>query len=131
MALTGWNVLVVEDEFLIGCLLADYLTLTGTKVIGPAFSVSEAHELLNGKDAIHAAVLDINLRGEMVFPLAAVLRKRGIPFIFVSGYTSIVLTDEYVGIPCLGKPVNRHELIRAIASHAMTVRGAIPQHATC
>jgi DNA-binding response OmpR family regulator len=114
--LAGRRILVVEDEALIACTIEDHLEHAGVTVIGPATSVAEALMLLDGETTVDAAVLDVNLRGEKVFPIAAALRKRLIPFIFVTGYTSDEISPAYKDIPLLEKPTDNRELIAILAS---------------
>src|SRR3954453_5795965 len=85
MPKAGARVLVVEDEFLLACSLEDDLTAFGYAVVGPVSSVAAARERI-GREAVDAAVLDVNLSGAMVFPLADELVALRIPIIFLSGY---------------------------------------------
>ena len=103
------RVLVVEDEWLIALDLADEVTAAGYEVIGPVLSVSAALELLDtvGPDA---ALLDVNLDGEMSYPIAEILAARSIPFIFVSGYAAGQIRADFRDIPLLGKPVQPRTL---------------------
>ena len=84
-ALSGRRVLLVEDEAIIALDLAALLTDLGAVVVGPAHSVADALELLN-EGKIDCAVLDINLNGEPVYPVARALETRRIPFVFVTSY---------------------------------------------
>lgn len=83
--LTGKLVMVAEDELLISMLIEDVLADAGCLVVGPFSNVSDA--LAAAKDAlIDVALLDVNLRGEMIYPAAEALAERGIPFLLLSGY---------------------------------------------
>ncbi|TGT57223.1 response regulator, partial [Mesorhizobium sp. M2E.F.Ca.ET.166.01.1.1] len=82
--LSGLQVLVVEDTFLVALDLSDQLTESGCEVIGPAASVEQALKQLDGI-ALDGAVLDVNLQGERSFPIAELLASRGIPFVFLTG----------------------------------------------
>src|SRR5438270_8852311 len=85
--LKGRRVLVVEDEYLIAADIAASLEALGAEVAGPAASVAEALTFLERDgDRLDGAVLDVNLGKERVYPLADVLRSRGIPFVFTTGY---------------------------------------------
>ena len=77
-SLVGLHVLVVEDAFLVALDLSDQLTDSGCDVIGPASSVKQALEKIDGV-ALDGAVLDVNLAGERSFPIAELLASRGIP----------------------------------------------------
>ena len=81
----GRRVLVVEDDFIVAFDMQSMLEEQGAEVIGPASSLQEARALLAGAQP-DAAVLDVNLNGEYVFPLAEDLRVRGIPFLFATAY---------------------------------------------
>ena len=83
--LSGQRVLIVEDEYFLAQDLAEYLNHLGVEVVGPVGTVTDALELLHYAD-IQGAVLDINLRGERVYPVADVLEQKQVPFLFASGY---------------------------------------------
>lgn len=87
-SLRGRHVLIVEDEYLLADDLSDALSDVGAKVVGPAGSIEQATALILSREPIDVAILDVNLRGEMVFPVADALRQRGIPFAFATGYDS-------------------------------------------
>ncbi|MCD2323348.1 response regulator [Sphingomonas sp. IC-56] len=104
-ALDGMRILVVEDEYLLADDLRDALTEAGAQVLGPVPSVDDAQALIAREAEIDAAVLDINLRGEMVFPVADVLAKRGVPFAFATGYDEWALPERFAGAPRVEKPL--------------------------
>jgi CheY-like chemotaxis protein len=64
--------------------------------------------------SLHVALLDINLRGEMVYPVAARLRERGVPFIFMTGYAPEGVSKEFNDAPILKKPVDQMQLYQTI-----------------
>jgi DNA-binding response OmpR family regulator len=108
-------VLVVEDEVLIAMDLERLLGRHGFRVLGPAASVAGALLLLDDAPP-DVALLDVNLRGEMVTPVAEALRARGIPFVLASAYDAAQLTAEVLaGAPNVGKPVNMRRLLAALA----------------
>jgi CheY-like chemotaxis protein len=111
--LSGRRVLLVEDEAVIALDLAALLTELGANVVGPAHSVAAALELLNG-DKLDCAVLDINLDGEPVYPVARALAARHIPFAFVTAYYGEKVDREFQDRPVLQKPVDFQELVRAL-----------------
>jgi DNA-binding response OmpR family regulator len=112
---SGPLVLVVEDEFLIAIDLERLLRQHGFRVLGPAATVAAALNLLDG-EAPDVALLDVNLRGEMVTPVAEVLRARGVPFVLASAYDGAQLTAEVLaGAPNVGKPVSVRRLLAALA----------------
>jgi DNA-binding response OmpR family regulator len=105
--LRGKRVLVVEDEALIGMLLEDELLEAGAEVVGPACSVKEALELIDQVAAdggLSAAVLDINLEGETVSPVADRLAALSVPFVFATGYSTGFNRGLHAAAPILTKP---------------------------
>lgn len=83
--LAGKRVLLVEDEVLIAAMVVDMLEGLGATVIGPATSL-EAGLSLAGSEDIDVAVLDVNLRGKRIDPIAELLMARGVPVVFATGY---------------------------------------------
>ena len=111
--ISGRRVLVVEDEALVLMLLTDMVEEAGAVVVGPASSVAEALQLANDP-SIEAALLDVNLNGQPIFPVAAVLRERGIPFAFLTGYGRAGLPDEYADAAVLQKPFQFEHLMERL-----------------
>jgi CheY-like chemotaxis protein len=109
------RVLVVEDEMLVAMLIEDMLIDLGYEVIGPAARLAEGLKLANGEQ-VDAAVLDINLAGELSFPIADVLEARGIPFIFASGYGARGLNEVHRSRTALSKPFQVQDLAQALAN---------------
>jgi CheY-like chemotaxis protein len=106
---SGRRILVVEDEFLIRMLLEDMLSDLGYELAGVAGRVDEAAEMATSKD-FDLAILDVNLDGHDVYPVADLIGKRGLPFMFVTGYGGRGLPDAYRGRPTLQKPFQLDEL---------------------
>lgn len=98
------RILVVEDEYFLADDLHEALSEAGAHVLGPIPSVEDAAAYIAGEPSIDAAILDVNLHGEMVFPVADALRKRGIPFAFVTGYDQAAMPDRFADAPRLEKP---------------------------
>ncbi|MDB5440252.1 MAG: response regulator [Caulobacteraceae bacterium] len=111
--LNGFRVLVVEDEMLVSMLVEDMLTEMGCVVVGPAASLSEA-EALVGQGGIDAAVLDVNVAGRPIFPVADRLKAMGVPFVFASGYGEAGLSDDHRDAPVLQKPFRDTDLEKAV-----------------
>jgi DNA-binding response OmpR family regulator len=107
------RVLIVEDEMLIALMLQDMLEDSGHVVEGIANSLSAGLDLARTAE-IHLGILDINLNGEASFPIADMLRSRGIPFIFSTGYGSGRVPSSYVTVPQLVKPYQSDLLGAAI-----------------
>ncbi|HEY4040797.1 MAG TPA: response regulator [Rhodopila sp.] len=101
------RILVVDDEAMIALLLEDILVACGCQVVGPATNVATAMSLIQaGNDrAIDGAFLDVNLRGELIYPVVDVLVARDVPVVFVSGYAGCEIDPRYAAIPALAKPV--------------------------
>lgn len=113
-ALKGVRILLVEDEMLVGLEMRHALAETGADVIGPVSTASEAARLADEAN-VSAAVLDVNLGGDMIDPVAARLLARGIPFVFVTGYDSRrVLPEALRNAPALRKPVDAAALVEAL-----------------
>ena len=103
------RVLIVEDEALISMLFEDILIELNCEVLGPAHNIRQATELACGLD-IDAAVLDVNLAGEPIFPVAEILDQRGVPIIFSSGYGATGLPDRWRNCLTLPKPFTTEQV---------------------
>lgn len=101
----GRCVLIVEDEYLIATSLAEELADEGALILGPAPSVQRALALIADAGHLDLAVLDVNLRGEDVYPVADVLSARGIPFVLVTGYDRHAIPAQYQQGTVLEKPI--------------------------
>ena len=113
-ALRGRRILVVEDEYMMADDLQYDLEQAGAQVIGPVPSVADALRLLATQEAIDGAILDVNLRGEKAYPVADVLRERGIPFVLATGYEQWALPEAYKDVPRCEKPVDLRHLARTL-----------------
>jgi CheY-like chemotaxis protein len=111
--LQGLRVLVVEDEMMVSMLIEDMLTDLGCTVVGPASRLDEALELAKAGD-LDCAVLDVNLGGQPIFPVADLLREQGAPFAFATGYGDAGLRDVDRGSPVLQKPFREGDLARVL-----------------
>lgn len=102
----GRSVLLVEDELLVAWDIEQMLTAAGVRVLGPASSVGAALALLN-TERPDAAILDLNLRGELVTPVARRLREMGVPFVLSTAYNHLRSESEeaFSGVENLGKPL--------------------------
>ena len=97
------RVLLVEDEFIVATMAEDMLSALGATVVGPATSLARGLALAESEE-FDAAVLDINIQGTTVDPVADILSRRGIPFIFATGYGRPALRDRSQQAPLLDKP---------------------------
>ena len=118
--LKDMRVLVVEDEPLVSMLVEDELLDAGATVLGPVPSVSDALRLVEAAadGGISAAVLDINLQGEAVGPVADRLVALGVPFVFATGYGEGRDTGGHGTAPTLRKPYCTGSLIAAVEALA-------------
>lgn len=107
----GNRIMIVEDEALVAMAVAESLTGLGCHVIGPFSRCADAMAAV-ADDDVHAAILDVNLGNEMVYPLADMLATRGVPFIFVTGYGAESIVPRFAGVPVLQKPIERQMLQR-------------------
>jgi CheY-like chemotaxis protein len=113
-SLSGRRILVVEDEMMVAWLLEDMLADLGYEAVGPAARVDQAMAMIN-EEAIDAAVLDMNLNGQMSYSVADALTRRNVPFVFSTGYEKTRLLDSYRSFQVLQKPYQQAELRDALA----------------
>ena len=102
--LSGCEVLIVEDRYLIASEMAEDLERWGATVLGPAASMAAAEQILHGRKPA-LALLDVKLEEEMVFPLAEQLARDGVRILFLTGYNEDVLPPPWRDYPRLLKPV--------------------------
>lgn len=114
-ALQGRRLLLVEDDYIIAADFAYRLEECGVEVIGPAGTVEDAMALIDAEGAFDGAMLDINLGEEMVYPVADELAQRGVPFVFATGYSALVVPTAHADVPRVEKPVDMAALTRLIA----------------
>lgn len=111
----GRRVLIVEDESLVAMLLETILEDMGCLAVGPAATVDEGLRMA-ADETVDAALLDVNVAGRQVFPVAQALKDRGVPFIFSTGYGEGGLPDEWRGQPTLQKPFTEAAVREALMS---------------
>jgi two-component SAPR family response regulator len=112
--LTGKRILVVEDEALIAVMVEDMLIEMGGEVVGPAATVDDALEMARG-ETLDAAVLDVNVRGRRIDPVAEALMARGVPVLFATGYGEVKLASG-APVTVIDKPYTQDKLSRGIAA---------------
>jgi CheY-like chemotaxis protein len=108
---SGW--LIVEDESLVAMLIEEALTEIGLPTLGPATRVAKAIQLIEAHPP-EGAVLDVNLAGEKVYPVADTLAAFGIPFVFLTGYGEAGVRQGYEGRPVLQKPFSIEQVQMAV-----------------
>jgi CheY-like chemotaxis protein len=103
------RLLIVEDEYLIRLLLEDMLVEFGCTIAAVASNLEDGKQAAQTAQ-IDLAILDVNIDGEQVFPIADILRGRKLPFIFITGYGARGLPDHYRDSPTLQKPFQMQDL---------------------
>jgi len=110
----AYRILVAEDAFLLVTLLQDLFDALGWELIGPATRLVDALQLARHEN-FDAALLDVNLDGAMSWEVAGVLKERGIPFVFGTGYSvTAILPENLTGTPVIGKPYQLSDLQQVI-----------------
>ena len=112
-SLRGARVLIVEDEYYLAEDLAAALRGAAAEVIGPAGTLDEARAYVEG-NGFDCAILDMNLRGDMAYPIADQLQAAGIPFLIATGYSSASLPERFAGVPRVEKPSDIAKMIEAL-----------------
>lgn len=112
--LKGKRILVVEDEALIAVMVEDMLSEMGSAVVGPAATIEQALALAHA-EALDGAVLDVNVRGERIDPVAEALAARGVPMLFATGYGEVRLASGAPAI-VIDKPYTQEKLARGLAA---------------
>jgi DNA-binding NtrC family response regulator len=112
--LAGKRVLVVEDEYLVALTVEDVLSEAGCIVVGPFGRVQDALAAAT-VEVVDAALLDVNVAGEMVFPVAYLLEEQGTPFLFVTGYGRSILPNDRSHWEACTKPFEPERLAECLA----------------
>ncbi len=112
--LTGRRILIVEDESLVAMLLETILEDMGCETVGPAGTVDDAMAILDEGTAFDGALLDVNVAGREVFPVAAALKANGVPFVFSTGYGEGGLPDQWRGQATIQKPFTEEAVKSAL-----------------
>ncbi len=120
----GLRVIVVEDDSLICLLFEDMLMDLGCKVVGTACDFKRATELAQGGQDVDVAILDVNLGGQQVYPVADILSRRGIPVVFATGMGAGGLLPSWQGHCSVSKPMTMASLAEALGC---AIRGATPK----
>jgi len=112
--LTGRRILVVEDEYFLADDIVRALEALGARIAGPFGELKDATRMLDDDGAIDAAIIDVNLWSEMVFPLARMLKARQIPFIFTTGFDRGSIDAEFQDVNVWEKPLDLTAMIREV-----------------
>ena len=111
----GCSVFLVEDEVMIRMMVADMLEELGHSVAAEAGEIGEAVKLVQSTE-FDLAILDVNVNGKVITPVAELIKARNRPFIFATGYGSSGLPEEYRDRPALQKPFQLETLAQMINS---------------
>lgn len=115
LPLSGRTILIVEDESLVAMLIESALEESGADVIGPCYSLAECLRTVR-TERFDAAILDVDLAGEEIFPAAEELRARGIPFVFHTAHGHrTTLRDRFGDVEVCRKPMPVEDLVGAVA----------------
>lgn len=115
-ALSGRSILLLEDELIVSLDLEMTLEGSGATVLGPFDKLEDGMNFLENAPGIDAAILDVDLNGKEVFPIAEILQDRGIPFLFHTGHGSREeLSRRFDGAPVFIKPVLPERLVTKLA----------------
>jgi two-component SAPR family response regulator len=119
LPLAGWCVLVIEDEYYLADDIARAFGSLGAVVVGPIGRIEEAEEIVYSKDP-DLALLDINIKDEMIFPFARTLRILKVPFVFTTGYDRTMIGSEFDDVPVWQKPLDVTRLAYSLAEKLPT-----------
>ena len=111
-SLRGRRILVVEDDYILAEGLKAELEAQGAEVLGPAPDLESARAVLAVNPVPHAALLDINLAGQMVYPLAETLQGRGVRTAFLTGYDAWTVPRAFAHVPVLDKTLDLRQVVR-------------------
>jgi CheY-like chemotaxis protein len=112
--LKGRRILVVEDSPVVAPFTAEILSELGCTVVGPAPNMAAARELIEA-GGFEAALMDVHIRGERVFPLCEMLEASGVPFVLTSGYADWEMPEKWTDRPRLPKPYTIEEVEEALS----------------
>ncbi|KRP91674.1 chemotaxis protein CheY [Bradyrhizobium yuanmingense] len=113
--LAGRRIFVVEDEYFLADDIGKTFRAMGAEIAGPVGHFEDALKILHDGGVLDAAVLDVNIRSEMIFPIARELKARNVPFLFTTGYDKITLGPEFQDVLLLEKPIDLPTMARKLA----------------
>lgn len=114
MQLNDLRIFVIEDEALVAMNLEDMLMDLGCRVVGTAMQLQQAEKMLADGLDCDAAIIDVNLAGELIYPFAQRLHEGGIPLVFATGYGQEGLPVEWRVHPVLQKPYTDEQVGEAL-----------------
>jgi DNA-binding NtrC family response regulator len=113
--LTDRRILVIEDEYFLADDIGKALRALGAEIAGPVGEIADAARILQNGGALDAAVLDVNIRSERIFPIARELRARQVPFVFTTGYDKVSIEPEFRDVPLWEKPFDIAAMAQSLA----------------
>jgi CheY-like chemotaxis protein len=113
-SLSGYRILVIEDEYFLAEDICTMLKELGADILGPVGDVGDAIGIVNSGQIIDGAVVDINLRNESIYPVAERLVARSIPFVFTSGYDKSAIQPRFKDIELFEKPINAPAMAQSL-----------------
>ncbi|MCE4223856.1 response regulator [Methylobacterium sp. C25] len=113
--LKGARVLVVEDEAAISMLLEDMLLDFGCEIVGPAARLATALDMAQ-RETFAVAILDVNVAGEPIYPVAEAIVERDLPLVFSTGYGGAGIREPFRDRPVVQKPFSQADLKRTLIS---------------
>jgi DNA-binding LytR/AlgR family response regulator len=114
--LTGRRIFVVEDEYFLADDIGKTFRALGAEVAGPVGHLEDALKILHDGSVLDAAVLDVNIHDEAIYPIARELKARNVPFVFTTGYDRITVSPEFEDVPLLEKPLNLTQIARKLVA---------------
>lgn len=113
--LTDRRILVIEDEYFLSDDIGSALRALGAEIAGPVGEIEDAAKILQNGGVLDAAVLDVNIRNEMIFPIARELRALQVPFVFTTGYDEVSIEPEFHDVPLWEKPIDIGAMAQSLA----------------
>lgn len=107
---------MVEDEYFLADDISATFRALGAEIAGPAGHIEDAVEILRDGSTLDAAVLDVNIHSEMIFPIARELKARKVPFVFTTGYERVTVGPEFQDVPLIEKPIDVAAMARKLAA---------------
>ena len=124
-SLAGKRILLVEDEVLVAMMIEEILLEFGCEVVGPVSRIDAARAAIED-DGFDCALLDINLRGQPVYPVAELLAEHGVPFGFITGYGAAGVPAKFGTHPVLQKPFDSQDVAAMLVRLTRKRRKAAP-----
>ncbi|MDD1536280.1 MULTISPECIES: response regulator [unclassified Bradyrhizobium] len=109
------RILVIEDEYFLADDIGSALRALGAEIAGPVGEIEDAAKILQNGGVLDAAVLDVNIRNEMIFPIARELRALQVPFVFTTGYGEVSIESEFHDVQLWEKPIDIGAMAQSLA----------------